>query len=66
MNKLMELAVLEASMLSGAIGASGGLPYEPGLLGSKLGPTKHYGARPQNNNVEYYLEDKGNLRRRKK
>lgn len=34
-----------------------------GLMKKK---SKHYHSHPQNNNVEYYIDEKGNIRKRKK
>ena len=41
-------------------------PLEEFSLGRSHGKTENYKTRPKNSNVEYYIDEKGNLRRRKK
>ena len=48
--------------------AATGVPYhtlEEFSLGFPNGPTEHYSKRPENK-AEYYTDEKGNIRRRKK
>ena len=67
MNRFKELALLEASMLGSALGASDNYSYNDiDLLNTEYGPTTHYKDRPADNNVEYYVDEKSHLRRRKK
>jgi len=40
-------------------------PLEDFSLGFPNGPTEHYSKRPENK-AEYYTDEKGNIRRRKK
>lgn len=64
--KTANKALLAPIILAAALGASAYEPLGDFMSSIPNGPTQHYGARPQNSNVEYYTDEKGNLRRRKK
>ena len=63
--KTANKALLAPLIMAATLGASASEPWYDFTSSIPNGPTQHYGERPQNNNVEYYTDEKGNLRRRK-